>query len=55
LRIGSRKKYREKVHDLAGAGRIANLGSQIQEADLVLGDDLRNAAHGATPWRLRAG
>jgi hypothetical protein len=44
-----------KSHHLAGAGHVAKLGGQIQQADLVFNYVLRNTAHGVTPWRLRAG
>ena len=44
-----------KAHHLAGAGYVAKLGCQIQQADLVFDDVLRNTTHGVTPWRLRAG
>jgi hypothetical protein len=49
------KRIAGKAHHLAGAGHVAKLGSQIQQANLVFDDILRNTTHGVTPWRLRAG
>jgi len=40
-----------KAHHLAGAGHVAKFGGQIQQADLVFNDVLRNTTHGVTPLR----
>ena len=41
-------------HHLAGAGHIAEFGSQLQQAKLVFDDVLLKTIHVVTPWRLRA-
>jgi hypothetical protein len=51
----TRQRIAGKAHHVAGARYIPKLGGQIQQADLVFDDILRNTTHGVTPWRLRAG